>query len=133
MGAFGDVDSIRLVARAQVQIAVRDVAGRHARSLFGEMRPEGRSVTWDARCDDGRWSRGVYLVELNGGGWRRTMRSWGSDRCVGTVTRARDRSAASCAGRGFSVIQNRHASIVTTQRREANRKRCRLTARRPGR
>ena len=65
LAAFGPADSnparrsgtsipYVLVAPAHVRIAVRDVAGRHVRLLFGGVRPAGRqSVTWDCRHDDG--------------------------------------------------------------------------------
>ena len=65
-----------LPAAAQVRIAVMDVAGRSVRSLFAGERPAGSHVvTWDGRNDGGvRVGAGVYLVEMDGGSWRRTAR-----------------------------------------------------------
>jgi hypothetical protein len=65
-----------LPAAAQVRIAVLDVAGRRIRGLFAGERPAGSHVvTWDGRNDGGvRVGAGVYLVEMDGGSWRRTAR-----------------------------------------------------------
>ena len=65
-----------LPAAAQVRITVMDVAGRRIRSLFAGERPAGSHVvSWDGRNDGGvRVGAGVYLVEMDGGGWRRTAR-----------------------------------------------------------
>ena len=65
-----------LPATAQVRIAVLDVAGRRVRGLFAGEQPAGSHVTtWDGRNDGGvRVAAGVYLVEMDGGSWRRTAR-----------------------------------------------------------
>ena len=65
-----------LPSPARVRIAVLDVAGRRIRSLFAGERPAGSHVvTWDGRNDGGvRVGAGVYLVEMDGGSWRRTAR-----------------------------------------------------------
>ena len=75
-GRFGTSIPFVLAEPAQVLISVRDVAGRQVRSLFGGERPAGRQVViWDGRSDGGaRVAAGVYLIELNAGGWRRTAR-----------------------------------------------------------
>jgi len=65
-----------LPVAAQVRIAVMDVAGRKVRDLFaGERSAGSHVVTWDGRNDGGvRVGAGVYLVEMDGGSWRRTAR-----------------------------------------------------------
>lgn len=65
-----------LSAPAEVRIAVFDIAGRKVRDLFaGQLAAGKRAVTWDGRNDRGtRVGAGVYLVEMNGGVWRRTAR-----------------------------------------------------------
>ena len=75
-GRFGTSIPYILAEPAHVRISVRDVAGRHVRSLFRGDRHAGQQiVVWDGRSDGGELvARGVYLVELNGGGWRRTTR-----------------------------------------------------------
>jgi FG-GAP-like repeat/FlgD Ig-like domain len=75
-GRFGTSIPYVLAEPAHVRISVRDVAGRHIRSLFGGERPAGRQVViWDGRSDGGALvAAGVYLIELNGGGWQRTAR-----------------------------------------------------------
>jgi hypothetical protein len=76
VGRFGTSIPYNLAEPAHVQISVRDVTGRHVRSLFGGDRPAGRQVvTWDGRSDGGAlMAAGVYLIELNGGGWQRIAR-----------------------------------------------------------
>jgi hypothetical protein len=76
VGRFGTSIPYVLAEPTHVRISVRDVAGRHVRSLVGGERPAGRQVViWDGRSDGGALvAGGVYLVELNGGGWRRTAR-----------------------------------------------------------
>jgi hypothetical protein len=73
---FGTSIPYILAERANVRISIRDVAGRHVRSLFDGDSPAGRQVvTWDGRSDGGApVAAGIYLIELSGGGWRRTSR-----------------------------------------------------------
>ena len=65
-----------LATPANVRIAVFDVTGRKVRDLFrGELAAGERAVTWDGRTERGaRVGAGVYVVEMNGGAWRRTAR-----------------------------------------------------------
>jgi len=61
---------------AEVRISVTDVTGRRVRELFqGEMAAGEHRVTWDGRNDRGvQVGSGLYLVELDGGTWRRMAR-----------------------------------------------------------
>jgi hypothetical protein len=76
MGRLGTAIPYVLAEPEQVWIRVRDVAGRHVRSLFeGEQRAGRQVVIWDGRAEGGaRVGAGIYLVELSAGGWRRTAR-----------------------------------------------------------
>jgi hypothetical protein len=75
-GPFGTTIPYFLAEPGPVRISVRDVAGRHVRSLFAGERPAGRqAVIGDGRAESGaRVGAGIYLVELSAGGWRGTAR-----------------------------------------------------------
>ncbi|MBD3366646.1 MAG: T9SS type A sorting domain-containing protein, partial [Candidatus Eisenbacteria bacterium] len=60
----------------RVVIRVCDVAGRLVRTLYDGRPPAGRhSVGWDGRAESGvPVASGVYLVNLDSGGFRRTRK-----------------------------------------------------------
>jgi hypothetical protein len=65
-----------LEARARVELAIFDLAGRKVNTLLRETRPAGEhAVTWDGRDDRGRRvASGTYLYQLRTGNYVETKR-----------------------------------------------------------
>jgi len=68
--------SVVMPREGRAQVRVLDVRGRIVRALVDERLPAGRrSFTWDARGGGGSTlSNGIYFLELDTGGARRTRR-----------------------------------------------------------